>query len=510
MSGTYLTDKKEKSVWRMYLLETLLERVDKIKIQGSEKREISAVVQNSKKIVPGALFVCIRGVDEDGHCYISEAVKKGAAAVLTEEWVQVEDGVTQILVGNTRKALAQIAAVWFQDPVRTLHMIGVTGTKGKTTTAWIIWRMLVEAGYPAALIGTIQVCFGKKKIRTKNTTPDAWQLQELFAQMRKCGCTHVVMEVSSQALKQFRTYGILFETAVFTNLAPDHIGIGEHKDFSEYLHCKSLLFRQCRLGILNRDDAHWQDMLCGSSCKVRTFGLGMQADYYGKDVALTRASDMLGICYQLHGRKSFPVQMAMPGIFNVYNSLAAIAVGDYFQVPEEIMKKVLKTVQVPGRTQLIKVSDRSVVLVDYAHNAMALERLLATLMEYRPGHLICLFGCGGNRSRDRRFQMGEISGELADLTIITSDNPRFEEPMQIIRDIRAGVQKTRGHFLEIPDRRSAIAKALQLLKPGDILVVAGKGHEDYQEIRGKRYPMDDRTMIRELYREQKKNEKDGR
>lgn len=482
----------------MYLLEDLLEQVEKVRIRGNTDIAISAVAQNSTEVIPGALFVCIRGNRTDGHLYVDEALKRGASAILSEEPVDVPDGITQILVKNTRKALAKIADVWFEHPSGKLHMIGITGTKGKTTTAWLIWRILTEAGYRTGLIGTIQVSIGQQTIPSEITTPDAWRLHQILAQMVTAGCTHAVMEVSSQALKLFRTEGILFDCAVFTNLAPDHIAPGEHKDFQEYLHCKRLLFRQCRCGILNRDDSHWQEMLTGSSCKARTFGLGRAADYYGKQPNLLRRADYLGIRYQLCGRRQFEVQMAMPGIFSVYNSLAAVAVCAQYDVLDAVMQQVLASVRVPGRTELLPVSNRMIVLVDYAHNAMALEQLLTTLLEYRPGRLICLFGCGGNRARDRRFQMGEVSGELADLTIITSDNPRFEDPRQIMADIRAGVQKTKGHYLQIPDRREAIAQGLKLLKPGDIFVVAGKGHEDYQEIRGKKYPMDDRKTLWEL------------
>lgn len=478
----------------MYRVEQLLEDLEYQCIQGSVRTEISQVAYDSHKVVPGALFVCIRGNETDGHRYAREAVDRGAAAILVEDKIDVPAQVTVLRTKDTRAALAVVSAAWFGHPARELKIVGVTGTKGKTTTAWMIWEIFRAAGYEVGLIGTIQVRFGEQVFPANHTTPESYELQCIFRQMADAGCKYAVMEVSSQALKLSRTAGVVFDTAVFTNLEPDHIGPGEHADFAEYMECKSRLFAQCRQGIFNRDDAHWQDMLKGKGCRVRTFGLSSRADYYAKDAQLLRGAGFLGIRYRVCGRVFMPVQIAAPGMFSVYNSLAAVAVGHFYGVPEEVMQQVMQQVKVKGRIEMVPVSDRFTVLVDYAHNAMALENLLTTLLEYHPGRLICLFGCGGNRARARRFEMGEVSGQLADLTVITSDNPRFEEPEAIIADIETGIRRTRGVFVKIPDRREAISYAISHAKPGDILVIAGKGHEDYQEIRGEKFPMDDRKI----------------
>ena len=493
----------------MYRLDQLLSQLDYTCLQGETDIGISQIAYDSRQVLPGALFVCIKGADEDGHRYIGDAIRRGAAALLVQEEVQAPKQVVVVHTKDTRLGLAAAAAEWFHHPAKQLKIIGVTGTKGKTTTSCLIYEMLKAAGYSAGLIGTIQIAFGETSFPAKHTTPESYELQQVLRQMADADVRYVVMEVSSQGLKLYRTAGILFDVGVFTNLQPDHIGPGEHASFEEYMQCKARLFRQCRMGILNRDDAHWQDMLKGSSCQVRTFGLSCLADYYARDAVLTRGAGFLGIRCRVSGCVDFEAQVATPGTFSLYNSLAAISVCHQYGVPETVMQQVLYRVRVRGRIELVEVPGRFTVLIDYAHNAMALENLLTTLLEYRPGRLICLFGCGGNRAKSRRYEMGEVSGQLADLTILTSDNPRFEDPLDIINDIKTGILKTRGAYVEIPDRKEAIRYGLTHAKPGDILVIAGKGHETYQEIRGVKYPMDDRSMIEEISREET-NRKDSR
>lgn len=482
----------------MYRLEQLLEKMEITCLQGSLETEITKVVYDSRKVTGGALFVCIRGAQKDGHDYVREAVAKGAAALLTEKEITVPENVTVVHTEDTRKALAFVSAAWFRYPASELRLIGVTGTKGKTTTSCMIYEMLQAAGCRAGLIGTVDCRYGDTVIPSEHTTPESWELHQLLRRMADAGCRYVVMEVSSQGLKLHRTAGIHFDIGVYTNLQSDHIGPGEHSSFEEYMHCKSLLFTQCRMGIFNRDDAHWTDMLKGSSCLVRTYGISCRADYFARENRLIRSAQYLGIAYRVSGKVSFEVQVPAPGMFSLYNSLAAIAACHQCGVPEQVMQQVLKEIHVRGRIEPVDVPGRYTVLIDYAHNAMALENLLTTLLEYHPGRLICLFGCGGNRSRNRRFEMGEVSGLLADLTILTSDNPREEDPLQIIEDIKNGMKKTKGEYVVIPDRREAIRYGMTHAKPGDIFVVAGKGHENYQEIRGVKYPMDDRLIIEEM------------
>ena len=309
------------------------------------------------------------------------------------------------------------------------------------------------------------------------------------------------MEVSSQGLMLHRTAGIPFELGIFTNLGKDHIGPNEHKDFEDYKRCKGLLFKQCRVGIANVDDPYFEDVFSGATCSVETYGFSEKADLRATDTRLVSRPGYLGVAYHVTGKMEFDVEIDIPGTFSVYNSLTAIAVCRHFNVPVDHIQKALKEAKVKGRIEMIKVSDEFTLMIDYAHNAMSLESLLTTLKEYHPARLVCLFGCGGNRSKDRRYEMGEVSGRLADLTIITSDNPRFEEPQAIIDDIKTGIEKTDGKYVEICDRKEAIKYAIGHGQPGDVIVLAGKGHEDYQEIKGVKYPMDERVLIAEVLEE---------
>jgi UDP-N-acetylmuramoyl-L-alanyl-D-glutamate--2,6-diaminopimelate ligase len=309
------------------------------------------------------------------------------------------------------------------------------------------------------------------------------------------------MEVSSQALMLHRVSGFTFDIGVFTNLEPDHIGENEHKDFADYMHCKSLLFQQCRTGIFNGDSEHLEGILQGHTCRVQTFGYGAGNDLRAEHVELKKEHGALGVKYHAAGIENFDVEVNVPGNFSVYNSLTAIAICHQFDVSEDKIKSALNNVSVRGRIEIVPVTKRYTLMIDYAHNAMALESLLTTLKEYEPGRLVCLFGCGGNRAKSRRYEMGEVSSRLADLSVITSDNPRNEEPMDIINDILTGVAKADGKYVTIPDRKEAIAYCMKNAQDGDIIVLAGKGHEDYQEIKGVKHHMDERELIDEIIKE---------
>ena len=367
----------------------------------------------------------------------------------------------------------------------------------------MVKSILENAGYKVGLIGTIEAIIGDKVIPANNTTPESWIVQKYFQQMVEAGCQCVVMEVSSQGLMMHRTAGIPFEIGIFTNIEPDHIGPGEHSSFEDYMRCKGLLFRQCRVGIVNVDDKHWQDVLKGHTCTLETFGFAREADLRAENPQLVKKPGYLGVSYTAQGLVNMDVEIDVPGKFSIYNSLTAIAICRHFQVTKEDMKQALKVAKVKGRIEMVKVSDEFTLMIDYAHNAMSLESLLTTLKEYEPARLVCLFGCGGNRSKLRRYEMGEVSGKLADLTVITSDNPRFEEPQEIIDDIKKGMARTSGKYVEIADRKEAIRYVIANGQPGDVIVLAGKGHEDYQEIRGKKYPMDERVLIQEVLEELK-------
>ena len=436
----------------MKKLTDLLEHVEYQCLQGTTDKEITSVVYDSRKAEPGSLFLCIKGAVSDGHSYAASVAEKGAAVLVVQDEVDVPKDVTVIRVKDSRYAMACIAAAWFDYPAAKLKTIGITGTKGKTTTTYLVKSILENAGHKTRLIGTIETVIGDTRIPSANTTPESYLVQEYFAKMAEAGCDSVVMEVSSQGLMLHRTAGFTFDIGIFTNIEPDHIGPNEHKDFEDYMHCKSLLFQQCKVGIFNGDDPHLAQILEGHTCQVETFGFSEKADLRAENTRLVTGKGTLGIAYDLKGLLDFPVEIDLPGKFSVYNSLTAIAVCRHFGVSKENIQKALKNAKVKGRIEMVKVSDAFTLMIDYAHNAMSLESLLVTLKEYRPNRLVCLFGCGGNRSKLRRYEMGEVSGKLADLTIITSDNPRDEDPQEIINDIKVGIGKTTGEYVEIIDR----------------------------------------------------------
>lgn len=479
----------------MKRLKDFLESLDYTLLEGSLETEIESLCFDSRKVKKGSLFVCIEGTEADGHKYAQAAVDAGATALIVTRPVTVTGKVAVVKVRDSRIALAYASAVFFDHPAEKLKVIGVTGTKGKTTTTYMVRSVLENAGIKTGLIGTIEAIIGDEHIPAKNTTPESYVIQEYFAKMVECGCEAVVMEVSSQGLMMHRTDGFTFELGIFTNIEPDHIGPNEHKDFEEYMACKGLLFRQCRYGIVNFDDEHTTEVLKGHTCEVTSYGLKEGADIRALNVNLVKRPGYLGVSYDVTGAYEDHIEIDMPGKFSVYNSLAALSICRHFGVEKETIRSVLKTAKARGRVEKVETGREFTILLDYAHNAMALNSLLSTLKEYEPGRLVCVFGCGGNRSKLRRYEMGEVSGKLADVTIITSDNPRFEEPKDIMADIEVGMKKTSGTYTMIEDRGQAIAYAVEHAQTGDVIIVAGKGHEDYQEIKGVKYPMDDRELI---------------
>lgn len=479
----------------------LLEKLEYEVIKGTLDGEISELIYDSRKVSEGCMFVCVKGAAYDSHEHVVEIVEKGARVLVVERMVEAPDGVTVVLVKDSRYALSLLSAAYFDHPAKKLKVIGITGTKGKTTTTFMVKEILEHAGYKVGLIGTIEAIIGEEHIPANNTTPESYVVQQYFAKMAEVGCQVCVMEVSSQGLMMHRTAGIPFEIGIFTNLAPDHIGPNEHASFEEYAACKGMLFRQCRVGIGNIDDENFEMVLKDHTCELETIGFSEKADYRADQVELVGRPGYLGVKYHVSGKLDMDVEIDVPGKFSVYNSLVAIAVCEHFKVSQEDLREALKVVKTKGRIEMIKVSDDFTLMIDYAHNAMSLESLLETLKEYHPKRLVCVFGCGGNRSKLRRYEMGEVSGRLADLTVITSDNPRFEEPQAIIDDIKIGMAKTNGQYVEIIDRKEAIRYVIQNGQKGDVIVLAGKGHEDYQEIKGKKYPMDERVLIQEVLEE---------
>jgi UDP-N-acetylmuramoyl-L-alanyl-D-glutamate--2,6-diaminopimelate ligase len=394
-----------------------------------------------------------------------------------------------------------MSAAYFGYPAEKLKTIGITGTKGKTTATYMIHSVLESVGISTGLIGTIETIIGEKHIPSENTTPESFVVQQYFAEMVENGCQAVVMEVSSQGLMLDRVAGFQFDYGVFTNLSADHIGPNEHKDFDDYVNCKAKLFKNCRQGFFNIDDEYAEKMIDGCTCEVKTYGVkaeGNDADLQADNIHLFKKPGILGVAYDLSGAKNMKVEIDVPGKFSVYNSLAAIAICLEFTDDEAAIRKALAEIRVKGRVEILPVSPKYTLMIDYAHNAMSLESLLKSLREYEPHRIVTLFGCGGNRDRNRRFEMGEVSSRLSDLSIITSDNPRDEEPMAIIEDILTGVKKADGKYVTIPDRKEAIKYAIEHGEEGDLIILAGKGHEDYQIIKGVKYHMDERELVAEV------------
>ncbi len=515
-------------------------------LQGTVEKLVTGIVYDSRKAERGSLFVCVKGYQTDGHAYIEEAVKRGAVAVIVQENIFCEEQkeailqttqflkqITVIIVPDTRIALAEMAAVFYHNPAKEMQIIGVTGTKGKTTTTYMIREGLKKAGHKTGLIGTVEVdADGVKTERFKteiHTTPESLELQQYLREMADAGCDCVVMEVSSQALKLHRVEGIHFVAAVFTNLDEDHIGPGEHADMQEYLACKRKLFLQTDLAVGNRNDKYLEKVWAQTDCrKIRymvssgeTLGQGEdrtaaekiqgnehEADYLAEQIENINSPEGLGGSCIVKGNMSGRLTLSMPGQYNISNGLAAMAVLNEMGVAEAVIFDSLQGVRVPGRMEQVAVMEprsggqtnqqKNIrVLVDYAHNAMSLKNSLETLCSYQPGRLVVIFGCGGNRSRSRRVSMGETAGRYADLVIVTTDNPRYEDPEAIMREIEMGLLNTDVYYTMIADRKEAVRYAIDHAQAGDIILLAGKGHENYQEIRGVRYPMDDRELVRE-------------
>lgn len=480
-------------------LDELLTKLNYELINGDTSIEINRIVYDSReKVMRGDVFVCICGAVFDGHDYINAVAADGASAVIVERDIEITDELSELTVirtANTRLALALMSAAFFGNPAEELFTVGITGTKGKTTTACMVREILEKCGIHTGLIGTIETIIGDEHIPSVNTTPESYKIHEYFRRMADAGCKCVVMEVSSQALKLDRTAGINFDIGVFTNLEPDHIGPNEHGSFEDYMRCKGILFRQCKTGIVNSDSEHAKEVLEGHTCGVETYGLNEDAELRAGNISYIHNGGNFSTSYDVSGALKLHVELTLPGLFSVYNSLCAIAVTRHFKVSDGLLLKALYEVKVEGRVEPVKVSDDFIVMIDYAHNAMSLESLLTTLKEYEPKRIVTVFGCGGNRSKDRRFEMGEISGRMSDFTVITSDNPRTEEPEDIMRDIETGIQRTDGKYIKIADRAEAVRYAVSAGQPGDIIVIAGKGHEDYQEIKGVKYHMKDRELV---------------
>lgn len=480
-------------------LNKLLEGIDYTIISGSTDIEISDICYDSRKVKVGSLFICLSGSNFDGHDYIDSAIENGAKAVLVEKDIDRRD-TTIIKVSSTRRLLSKISINYFDNPIKNMKSIAITGTKGKTTTSFMIKNILEEGNKKVGVIGTMGVFFGDKHYSTVNTTPESYDIQKYLREMVNDGVEYLVMEVSSQALKVGRVDGMEFDYGIFTNLSEDHIGENEHKDMEEYVYCKSLLFNICKNGIFNIDDIYYHDMIKECTCNIYTYGHDKEASLVIDDVKLLRKENFIGLEMTTSGVVNDKFLVNTPGDFSAYNSACAIVVTYLLGCNIYSIKKALSKVAVRGRVEIVPVSDKYTVIIDYAHNGVSTESILTTMRKYNPKRIISLFGCGGNRSKDRRYDMGEVSGKYADFTIITEDNSRFEDVNDIMNDIEVGIKKTNGKYIKIPDRRTAIGYAIDNAMEGDIILILGKGHETYQEKNGERTHFDDREEVLKLFK----------
>lgn len=477
-------------------------------LQGDLDTEAEDVVYDSRKAVPGTIFVCLKGTRIDSHGFIGDVAAQGVKAFVVERDVELPEGTTVVKVASSRHALAMMSAVRFGNPIRKMISVGVTGTKGKTTATHMMKAILEAAGKKVGMIGTTGAVIGDEVFPTMNTTPESYQLQEYFSKMAEAGCEYVLMEVSSQGIKMHRTDGLEFDYGVFINITPDHIGPDEHADFEEYLYYKSRLFTMCRTGIANRDDEHFEAIVKDRTCgKLYTYGRkegGEKPDFYGSRLRFVSEPGFVGTEFDLEEKATGAVmdlRLGLPGEFNVDNALAAASLCRAMGISEDAIREGLEHVRVNGRMEIAYSSEKCTVIIDYAHNAVSMESLLETLRAYHPKRLVCVFGSGGNRSKERRYSMGEIGGKMADLCILTADNSRYEKTEDIIADIRSHLEPTGGAFVEIPDRREAIYYSLSHAQSGDMIAIIGKGHEDYQEINGVRTHFLDREVVEEAVKE---------
>ena len=486
-------------------LKKVLEGIKNIKIRGNVDLDISNVENNSKKVTQNSLFVAIKGFDVDGHKFVEEAIKNGAIAVMLDmnadlKGIKIPKDITVIIAEDTRYALAIAACNFYDNPSRKFKLIGVTGTKGKTTTTFMIKAILEKQGYKVGLIGTIENYIGEDSLgKSIRTTPESLDLQRIFYKMANEKIDYVVMEVSSQSLKLNRVAGCDFDIGVFTNLYKDHISEKEHTDLEDYFESKKKLFTMCKKGFVNFDDFKGIKIVnTVKNCNFKTYGIDNTADYLAKDITITNVS--VDYKVKIHG-KNERIKVDIPGRFSVYNSLAAIAVAEYLGVSTENIKEALETITVTGRSELVPNKAELAIMIDYAHTAESLENILQAVKSYTKGRVICVFGCGGDRDKHKRPEMGEVAGRIADFSIITTDNPRTEAPEDIIKEIEEGIKKTKGKYKVIVDRKEAIKEAIKMMNNKDIVVLAGKGHEPYQEINGVKYPFDERIIVKDIIKE---------
>ena len=456
--------------------------------------EITGITCDSRQVKPGFLFVCIHGAAMDGHAFAKQAEAAGAAVIVAERDTGVSN---QILVADTHAAYADLCAKWFGEPAKSLKLLGVTGTNGKTSVTYMLKAILEKAGHKVGLIGTIQNMIGDEVIAAHNTTPNAYELNSLFALMKAKGCTYVIMEVSSHALDQCRVYHLDFEAAMFTNLTQDHLDY--HLTMENYLQAKKRLFSMCRTAVINADDPYAGQLMQGLSCRIVTYSATGEATYTARDIRYKPVS----VEYTFTGREEAKLHVNTGGRFTVYNSLCAAACAREIGIPLHAVSEAFAAMHgVKGRAEAVPTGRDFTVIIDYAHTPDGLQNILCTFKECKKNRLIVLFGCGGDRDKTKRPLMGKIAAQYADFAIVTSDNPRSENPSAIIEDIVAGMKDTETPYQVIENRVEAIHYALSIAEKDDIIVLAGKGHETYQILNTGTIHLDEREVVAEALKEQ--------
>lgn len=480
-------------------LKQLLKEIDYKLLSGSLDVEVSQIDYDSRQVVNHSLFVCIPGAKVDGHSFIEQVINKGSKVVVVEREVEYQEGVTYIQVKEARLALALLSCAFFDHPSRKMTVIGLTGTKGKTTTSYMVQSILEKAGEKVGIIGTIGSIVNGEIRQTKNTTPESFELQKLMYEMVEGGTQYCVMEVSSQGLMLNRVAGIDFDYGVFTNLSPDHIGENEHRDFEHYMECKKMLFKMCKVGLFNKDDEHFEDMIKDATCQIKTYSIKKDSDLKASHIQLSNGQGTLGVKFDTNGLINATFETDIPGHFSVYNSLVAIMICALNKIQVSYIQEALKQVRVRGRVEIVPVHQEYTVMIDYAHNALSFESLIKTIQAYNPHRIICVYGAGGHRDHKRRYEAGEIVAKYNAFSILTADNPRGESIKDICDMIITGIDKYNGEYVVIEDRKEAIHYALQHAEPKDVILCLGKGHETYQIIDKEPFPFSEREIIEQYF-----------
>ena len=485
----------------------ILDGIDYEIIKGNLDIIINDIKYDSRCVSDKDLFVALVGVDVDGHDYIDQAIDNGASAIIICRDIDIDRDVTVVKIKDTRLELSVLSANLFGHPSDKLTTIAITGTKGKTSVSWMIKEILEKAGFNVGVIGTVGTYINGRLYQHKNTTPEAYLVQKYMKMMIDNHVSYLIMEASSQALKVGRINNIIFDYGIYTNLSLDHVGPREHSSFDDYKYSKSLLFRQCKTGIFNIDDKYYKDMIKNCTCDIVTYG--KDADLSCNSFKSINDDTFLGMEFDtIYNNIKNTYRVSAPGEFSIYNAMSAITLCKLLNIDNKYIKEGLSKFKVSGRCEIFNIKNRFKVIIDFAHNKISMESIINTMKNYNHNRIITIFGCGGGRSSDRRLELGIVSGKLSDLSIITMDNPRNDDIDEINRDIEDGIKEVDGSYLIIQDRRDAIKYAIENAEDGDIILILGKGHEDYQEIKGVRYPFDERVIIREIINELSPSDKE--